>query len=46
MRIYNGAELRRVFRECGFAKVELYGNRPFGPLTARSPRVIAVGTKA
>jgi len=45
MRLYSGADLRRLLRQAGFRDVRFYGRPPLGPLTRHSPRLVAVATK-
>ena len=45
LRVYNGAEIRRLLRQAGFRDIRLFGRPPLGRLTRHSRRFIAIGTK-
>lgn len=46
MRIYNGADLRRLLRAAGFRDISCYGAPPLGRLTRHSRRIMVVGRRA
>jgi SAM-dependent methyltransferase len=45
MRIYGGADIRKLLTEAGFRDIRLYGRRPVGPFHRYSPRLVAVATR-
>jgi cyclopropane fatty-acyl-phospholipid synthase-like methyltransferase len=45
MRIFNGAEMRRLLGAAGFREIELFGYPPFGRFTRHSRRIIAVARR-
>src|SRR5436309_4042679 len=45
VRLYDAPELESVLRDCGFDRVDLYGDWDGGPVTAESLRVLAVGKR-
>jgi len=45
MRLYSAKELEAVFRECGFAKVESYGDFSGSPYDHRARTLVVIGTK-
>jgi 2-polyprenyl-3-methyl-5-hydroxy-6-metoxy-1,4-benzoquinol methylase len=42
IRLYGGAEMRRLLRSSGFGEIQLFGYPPLGRLTRHSKRLIAV----
>lgn len=45
MKMYNGADIRRLLRAAGFRNVQLHGSPPLGRFTRHSRRLIAVGQR-
>jgi hypothetical protein len=45
IRIFNGADLRRLLHRAGFRDIRLYGFPPVGRFTRHSRRIVAVGRK-
>ena len=45
VRIYNGAEMRRLLRQAGFRDIQLYTHRPIGRFTRHSKWLIAIGRR-
>ena len=45
MRVYNGAEIRKVLRAAGFGDIQLCGRPPLGRLTRHSRRLLAVARR-
>jgi ubiquinone/menaquinone biosynthesis C-methylase UbiE len=45
MRVFNGADIRRLLTAAGFRDIRLFGYPSIKKLTANSPRLIAVGRK-
>ncbi len=45
MRVFNGAEMRSLFRTAGFREIELFGYPPLGRFTRHSRRMIAIGKR-
>ena len=45
LRLFDGADMRRLLRAAGFRDIRLYGYPPLARLTRHSKRLIAIGTK-
>ncbi|MCY2924142.1 MAG: class I SAM-dependent methyltransferase [Planctomycetota bacterium] len=45
VRMYTGAEMRRLLAQAGFVDVRLFGRPPLGPFTRHSPRLIALARR-
>ncbi|MHC4181549.1 MAG: class I SAM-dependent methyltransferase [Planctomycetota bacterium] len=45
LRLYDGAELRRLLRKAGFREIRLYGYPPLGRLSRHRRRLMAVATR-
>lgn len=45
IRMFTGAEMRRLLKAAGFGDIRLYGNPPLGPFTRHSRRLIAVAQR-
>jgi SAM-dependent methyltransferase len=42
LRLYGAAELEGMLREAGFGRIDMYGDWDGSPMTAQSPRILAV----
>ena len=45
LRLFDGADIRKLLREAGFRDIRLYGHPPVGRLSRHSRRLIAVGVR-
>lgn len=45
VRMYTGAEMRRLLTQAGFVDIRLFGRSPLGPFTRHSPRLIALARR-
>lgn len=45
VRMYTGAEMRRLLAQAGFVDIRLFGRPPLGPFTRHSPRLIALARR-
>jgi 2-polyprenyl-3-methyl-5-hydroxy-6-metoxy-1,4-benzoquinol methylase len=45
LKLYNGADMRRILREAGFRNIRLYGHPPLGRFSRHSRRMIAVAER-
>ena len=45
LRVFNGADMRKLLRRAGFREVTLYGRPPVGPLSRHSRRLIGVARR-
>lgn len=46
IRLYDGADIRKLLRAAGFREIQLFGAMPLGRLSRHRPRLIAVATRS
>jgi len=45
LRLYSAYEIKSLFKECGFSKIEIFGDLTGSPYDNKASRLIVVGTK-